>query len=111
MTDDFSVRFVANHSNSELPGLSQKDVRLVALITRYHRRSEPKEYHEGYADLGVTFAIVWDKEQKTAGVYKPPKMPTSYIIDKDGVLRHIHAGYESGEADKIDAEVSALLGK
>lgn len=63
------------------------------------------------SDLGVTFAIVWDKEQKTAGTYKPPKMPTSYVIDKDGVLRHIHAGYESGEADKIDEEVSALLGK
>jgi thiol-disulfide isomerase/thioredoxin len=63
------------------------------------------------SDLGVSFAIVWDKDKKTASQYNPPKMPTSYIIDKDGVLQHIHAGYESGEADKIDAEVSKLLGK
>jgi len=60
-------------------------------------------------ELGVTFSIVWDKSQETAGVYKPPKMPTSYVIDKDGVIRHIHAGYESGEQAKIDEEVGALL--
>lgn len=38
-------------THSELPGLSTKDSRLVALLTRYHRRSEPREYHEGYSDL------------------------------------------------------------
>jgi len=62
-------------------------------------------------DLGVSFAIVWDKEQKTATRYNPPKMPTSYIIGPDGVLAHIHAGFASGEAEEIDAEVAALLGK
>jgi peroxiredoxin len=60
-------------------------------------------------ELGVSFSIVWDKTQETAGVYKPPKMPTSYIIDKEGVLRHVHAGYESSEAKTIDDEVAALL--
>ncbi len=67
---------------------------------------EVKQFAE---ELEVTFSIVWDKGQETAGVYKPPKMPTSYIVDKDGILRHIHAGYESGEAAAIDEEVAALL--
>lgn len=60
---------------------------------------------------GAKFSIVWDKEQQTAGKYSPPKMPTSYVIDKEGVVRHVHAGYESGEEDKIAEEVNALLGK
>lgn len=38
-------------AHSELPGLSSEDIRLVALVTRYHRRSEPRDYHEGYAEL------------------------------------------------------------
>ncbi|MEX2583308.1 MAG: Ppx/GppA phosphatase family protein [Gemmatimonadota bacterium] len=38
-------------THADLPGLTQDDIRLVALITRYHRRSEPKQYHEGYGDL------------------------------------------------------------
>ena len=62
-------------------------------------------------DLGVTFKIIWDKDKATAGKYNPPKMPTSYVVDPDGVLQHIHAGYESGEKDKIDEEVTAILGK
>jgi exopolyphosphatase / guanosine-5'-triphosphate,3'-diphosphate pyrophosphatase len=41
--------YLVNHS--DLPGLSPDDIRLVALVTRYHRRSEPKPYHEGYAEL------------------------------------------------------------
>ena len=37
--------------NSELFGLSRKDVLLVALVARYHRRSSPQPQHEGYSAL------------------------------------------------------------
>jgi exopolyphosphatase/guanosine-5'-triphosphate,3'-diphosphate pyrophosphatase len=37
--------------NSEMFGLSRKDVLLVALVARYHRRSSPQSDHEGYATL------------------------------------------------------------
>lgn len=60
---------------------------------------------------GVKFPVVWDKEQKAVKLYSPPTMPTSFIIDKEGVVRHVHAGYKDGEEDKIGEEVKALLGK
>jgi thiol-disulfide isomerase/thioredoxin len=60
-------------------------------------------------ELNVTFPIVWDKERATADAYNPPKMPTSYVIDKEGVVRHIHEGYQADEADVIADEVAALL--
>lgn len=60
---------------------------------------------------GVKFPVVWDKDQKAVKLYSPPTMPTSFIIDKDGVIRHVHAGYKDGEEDKIGEEVKALLGK
>jgi thiol-disulfide isomerase/thioredoxin len=64
----------------------------------------------GFAEeLSVKFPIVWDKEKKTADAYKPPKMPTSYVLDKQGVVQHIHAGYQADEGDKIAIEVEALL--
>jgi exopolyphosphatase/guanosine-5'-triphosphate,3'-diphosphate pyrophosphatase len=37
--------------NSELFGLSRRDVLLVSLVARYHRRSFPQPTHEGYATL------------------------------------------------------------
>lgn len=38
-------------NNSEIFGLSREDLRLVALVARYHRRASPKPTHEGYAML------------------------------------------------------------
>jgi len=37
--------------NSDIPGISRDEVRITALIARYHRRSEPKDSHYLYAEL------------------------------------------------------------
>jgi exopolyphosphatase / guanosine-5'-triphosphate,3'-diphosphate pyrophosphatase len=37
--------------NSELFGLSRRDILLVALTARYHRRASPKAVHTEYASL------------------------------------------------------------
>jgi cytochrome c biogenesis protein CcmG, thiol:disulfide interchange protein DsbE len=71
-----------------------------------------KEQIQDFAkNAGVKFAIVWDKDQSVAKKYTPPKMPTSFIIDKEGVIRHQHSGYETGEETKISEEIKALIGK
>lgn len=38
--------------HSDLPGLTARQVELVALIARYHRGGEPKDKHEGFGHLG-----------------------------------------------------------
>jgi len=47
--------------NSELFGLGRKDVMLVALAARYHRRASPKPSHDGYASLNVEHRIAVSK--------------------------------------------------
>ena len=37
--------------NSEIFGLGQRDLSIVSLLARYHRRSGPKPNHAGYRDL------------------------------------------------------------
>jgi len=37
--------------NSEIFGVGQRDLAIVALIARYHRRTGPKPSHSGYRDL------------------------------------------------------------
>ena len=37
--------------NSELRGLTPREIERVALVARYHRRAEPKDSHEGFGDL------------------------------------------------------------
>ena len=41
---------------------------------------------------------------------QPPKMPTSYLIDRQGILRHVNAGFERGDAAKLEAQLRDILG-
>ena len=57
------------------------------------------------------FAIVWDKDHKAAENYgmRSLTMPSSFIIDKTGVVRFLHVGFKDGEEAKIAEEVKALV--
>jgi thiol-disulfide isomerase/thioredoxin len=58
---------------------------------------------------GARFPIAWD-EGNTIGLrYKLEKMPTSYVVDKRGVIRFVHSGYQDGVEEKIAHEVEGLL--
>jgi peroxiredoxin len=59
----------------------------------------------------VTFPIIHDAGNAIAGRYAPPTMPTSYLIDREGVVRHVHRGFRAGDADAIEREVRELLGR
>ncbi|MBT4815134.1 MAG: HD domain-containing protein [Lentisphaerae bacterium] len=47
--------------NSEIFGLGQRDLLLVALVARYHRRATPADSHEGYSKLHREDRIVVSK--------------------------------------------------
>jgi thiol-disulfide isomerase/thioredoxin len=57
----------------------------------------------------VTFPIVWDKTKTTSNQYEPPTMPTSYIIDKEGIVRHIHVGFKGDAQQEMDEQIEALI--
>jgi peroxiredoxin len=61
-------------------------------------------------ERGVKFVILWDKDKTDAKKYNPETMPTSFVIDKDGKIAHVHTGYKDDEDQKISAEVKALIG-
>jgi peroxiredoxin len=57
---------------------------------------------------GLTFPIGWDAGHRIVGLYRPGSEPTTYVIDRAGIIRFVHPGYHDGEADVIAAEVSSL---
>jgi peroxiredoxin len=87
------------------------DLAVIAVSVDDPEDVTPEQIKDFADQTGVKFAVVWDKDRSVAPKYTPPKMPTSFVIDKDGTIRHIHAGYESGEEKIIAAEVEALIKK
>jgi peroxiredoxin len=56
-------------------------------------------------ELGLTFPILLDPETVVGKRYRVRALPTSFLIDRDGVLRHREVGYR----DWTSAETRYLL--
>jgi len=61
------------------------------------------------AQTHASFTMLFDSAKSKASRWKPQSMPTTYIVDKHGMLRYTHAGYHEGEASTLESEVQALL--
>lgn len=57
----------------------------------------------------LTFPVVFDGAHAVANRYQPPRMPTAYVIDRAGIVRHVHAGYRASEAAALESEIRTLL--
>jgi thiol-disulfide isomerase/thioredoxin len=59
----------------------------------------------------VTFPVLWEKGGGSiAGRFDVTRLPTTLVVDADGVIRSVHLGYDAAEGAKIEAEVQRLLG-
>lgn len=70
---------------------------------------EPEAIADFVQETGVKFPVGWDEGQAVAHLYNPEKMPTSYIVDTNGVVSFVHAGFADGEEAGITRDVESLL--
>jgi peroxiredoxin len=71
---------------------------------------EDKDKILGFAAAhGAKFAIAWDEDRSVAHQYKPDTMPSSYTIDRRGIVRYVHVGYRAGDDATMEKEVQGLL--
>lgn len=70
---------------------------------------EKKGIVEFAKENGASFAIGWDEGHKIADRWKVGTMPTTFIVDATGKVRHIHDGYHDDEAEKMEKELNALV--
>jgi peroxiredoxin len=72
--------------------------------------AEDKEKIPSFGDTyGAKFTLAWDRTKSAARKYKPETMPSSFVIDKEGVIRHAHVGYHDGEEVQLEQEIKDLL--
>lgn len=56
----------------------------------------------------ATFPVVWDEGQVASQGYAPPTMPTSFVVDKNGIVRFVHAGFRSGDEAELAQVIDGL---
>jgi len=57
----------------------------------------------------VDFSIVADPSKQCAQSFEVMAMPTSYLIDRKGNIRHIHQGFRPGESEELRALITQLV--
>jgi len=60
-------------------------------------------------ELKINFPVLFDKTQTTSEAYDLKAMPSTFIIDKNGIVRFAHYGYKSGYEKKYEKDVKSLL--
>jgi thiol-disulfide isomerase/thioredoxin len=67
--------------------------------------------YQGFVkQFAPAFTTVRDGKQKLVGEVKVPAMPTSYLIDRKGVLRAVHSGFHGAETVRsLREEIVKLL--
>ncbi len=57
----------------------------------------------------VSFSVLFDGAGKTPADYAVKGMPTSYILDRQGRVVHIHEGFKKSDAAKIELLLEQVL--
>ncbi len=59
--------------------------------------------------LKVSYPILLDPRKSVAPLYQLDELPMSVLIDRAGVVRHVHAEYQAGKEPPYLGELKALL--
>ena len=59
----------------------------------------------------ATFPVVRDAAHKLVAAADVSTMPTAFLLDRAGVIRHVHSGFAKQDEAALLAKINALLGK
>lgn len=57
----------------------------------------------------ANFTIAYDPEGTTAQAYELKGMPMSFLIDKQGNIKHTKIGFKFSETDKVESRIRELV--
>lgn len=69
----------------------------------------PKPAQQWLKRDSLSVLALHDAQKYVAGIYDVPRLPSSFLIDRHGVVRFIHAGFGDEEARNYELEIDGLL--
>jgi len=60
-------------------------------------------------EVPLVYAVVLDATADVMDQYRVVGMPTSFLIDREGVIRKVHKGFREGDTELLEQELLPLL--
>jgi peroxiredoxin len=87
---------------------AQKGVVIVAVNIDKQRENAERMVKQ----LGVSLPVLLDPAGSVAGTYDLPKMPTSFVVDKKGIIRYVNEGFDGPkDVERFKHELDELVAK
>lgn len=91
--------------NKFIQKYKDSDVAVLA-VNVDKRRANVDDFLSQLPQLSKKMVVLLDTESSVISSYNAKAMPTSFIVDKEGVIRFVHFGYNESDprawADEID---------
>lgn len=60
-------------------------------------------------NIPVSYPIVWDETQDSPEQFAITRMPTSFLLDKDGVIRSVYVEFKKSDISGFELDIRRLL--
>ncbi|MET0052160.1 MAG: TlpA disulfide reductase family protein, partial [Candidatus Thiodiazotropha sp.] len=70
---------------------------------------EPGAADKVLKEIPVKFPILYDAKNQVSQSYQVEAMPSTFMIDRDGKVRHLHKGYLPGYENDYQSQIRDLL--
>jgi thiol-disulfide isomerase/thioredoxin len=82
---------------------------VVLAVNIDKRRKNADEFLERFRPVSQNMVILFDPESSVVASYAARAMPSSFLIDKTGVIRYVHLGFWEKNTDSWVSETESLL--
>jgi peroxiredoxin len=69
----------------------------------------PADAKRFLSKVAVTFPLAIDSGDAAARAFDVKAMPSGYLLDRKGVVRHVHRGFTDASAAELEREIETLL--
>jgi thiol-disulfide isomerase/thioredoxin len=85
--------------------LKEKGVQIIAVSV-----DEDKESAQTFLSSRPSWSltVAHDPKGKLPAVLQPEKMPSSYVVDAEGIIRYVNEGFERGDLKVLEKRLVAL---
>ena len=71
---------------------------------------DPNQVKQFIDETHLTLPVLYDKDATISEqVLKVSQMPTTFLLDRRGIVRHVHEGLSEGSLKKVEDELNELL--
>ncbi len=60
-------------------------------------------------EMPVSFPILFDPENRVSALYDVVAMPSTVLVDRQGRIRFLHHGYQTGYENEYQTQIRALI--